>query len=63
MARVGLAYLNIKLGRDDEAIEALKEIFQIDSNFSIDDFLSTLKLKYPDIAEKISTYLKNSVLS
>lgn len=63
MAWVSLAYLNIKLGRDDEATKAVNEIYRIDSNFSINDFLSTVKFNYPDSAEKISTLLKNAGLS
>jgi curved DNA-binding protein CbpA len=63
MAWVALVYLYIKLGRDDEAIEAAKEILKINSNSSINDFLATLKFKYPDSAEKISTLLKKAGLS
>jgi len=63
MVWLGLAYLNVKLGRYDEATEAAKEIFKIDSKFSINDFLSTFKFKYPDSAEKIFILLKNAGLS
>ena len=58
-----LAYLLIKLGRDAEANESLKEIFTIDSNFSIADFLSARNLKYSDIESTISNHLKNVELS
>jgi curved DNA-binding protein CbpA len=56
---VSIAYFNMKLGRDDEATEAANEILKIDSNFSLNNFLSTLKFKYPDTAEKIATLVKN----
>jgi curved DNA-binding protein len=57
-----LAYLLIKLGRDVEANESLKKIFSVDSNFSIDEFLSARNLKYPHIVSTISNHLKNAAL-
>ena len=59
---VALAYLYIKLERHDEAIRAAKKILKINSNFSINDFISTLKFKYPESAEKISTLLMKAGL-
>ena len=59
LAWLGLAYLHIKSGQNDEATEAIKEIYKIDSNFSIDDFLSTRKFKNQDISDILTTHLKN----
>jgi curved DNA-binding protein len=58
-----LAYLLIKLGRDHEANDYLKEIFSIDSKFSVADFLAVRNLNYPDIISTISSYLKNAEFS
>jgi curved DNA-binding protein len=63
MIWVGLAYLNLKLGRDNEATEAAKEVLKINPKFSINDFLATVKFKNPDSSEKISILLKNVGLS
>lgn len=57
---LGLAYFYIKSGRDDEGAEALKKIYKIDSNFSIDNFLSTREFIHPGIADKISTHIKDA---